>query len=44
MGRIYEVAIWMGSGVRIHIPDFIKSGSACQKVMGGGYTDIIAIA
>jgi hypothetical protein len=35
MGGIYEVAVEMGSGAEIHIPSFIKSGSAIQKFTGG---------
>jgi hypothetical protein len=29
-------AVKMGSGGLIHIPSFIKIGSAVQKLMGGG--------
>jgi hypothetical protein len=30
MGRIYEVAVEMGSGAMVYIPSFIKIGSGIQ--------------
>jgi hypothetical protein len=35
MEGIYKYAVEMGSGSMIHIPRFIKIGSAIQKLMGG---------
>jgi hypothetical protein len=36
---LLKYAIEMGSGAMIHIPSFIKIGSAIQRLMGrGGYT------
>jgi hypothetical protein len=36
-----KYAVEMGSGVKIYIPSLIKTGSALQKLLGGGkrYTD-----
>jgi hypothetical protein len=34
----------MGSVGMVYIPCFIKTGSAIQKVLGGGYTDSTVIA
>jgi hypothetical protein len=31
-----KCAVEMGSGAMIHIPNFIKTGSGIQKLMGGG--------
>jgi hypothetical protein len=37
--RNLKYAVEMGSGVMIHIPSFIKTGSVLQKFIGGwGYT------
>jgi hypothetical protein len=39
-GGIYEVAVGMGSGVMMYIPNFIKLGSGIQNLMmGGRFTD-----
>jgi hypothetical protein len=35
MGRIYELAIEMGSGAIIYMPSFIKIGSGFQKLIPG---------
>jgi hypothetical protein len=34
-----KYAVKMGSGAMIRIPDFIKTGSGIQKLIGGGFTD-----
>jgi hypothetical protein len=39
-----KYAVEMGSDAMIYIPSFIKSGSAIQKLMGGGYTDSMVIS
>jgi hypothetical protein len=50
MGRIYEVAIEMGSGTMIYIRSFIKIGSSIQKLIEEGniqthrHTEIIVIS
>jgi hypothetical protein len=46
MGGIYEVAIEMGSGVMIYIPNFIQIFFRHSKVNGGihKHTDRIQIA
>jgi hypothetical protein len=33
MGGIYEVAVEMGSGVMIHIPSFVQTGSRTEKLI-----------
>jgi hypothetical protein len=40
-----KYAVEMGSGVMMHIPNFIKIGSGIQKLLGGGYrhTDRVEI-
>jgi hypothetical protein len=35
MGGIYEVAVEMGSGAMIYIPNLIQIGSAIQKLIRG---------
>jgi hypothetical protein len=35
MGGFMKHAVEMGSGAMIHIPSFIKIGSAIQKLIGG---------
>jgi hypothetical protein len=39
-----KYAVKMGSDAMIRIPSFIKTGSAIQKLLAGGYTDSMVIA
>jgi hypothetical protein len=46
MRGIYEIAVEMGSGAMIYIPNFIKTSSGIQKLIGERthrHTDSIVI-